>query len=180
VDSDGSFVGQRVRSDGDALAELTRELARRGVLPEDAPEVELVALARRVSEELRESERALDALGYAGTGAKAVDDSLYLARLMSGRSADDTAEILGLFTRRVQDKTFVLRGGAWVDQACGENPPVERRRVEAFSAEYFALLASKPALAPYLALGSRLIVALGGEVFEIVEPARASSVPPER
>jgi hypothetical protein len=72
----------------------------------------------------------------------------------------------------VQDKTFVLRGGVWVEQALGENPPADRRRVEAFSAEYFALLAARPALAPYLALSSRLIVRLGAEVIEVEDPGR--------
>jgi hypothetical protein len=42
--------------------------------------------------------------------------------------------------------------------------------VEAFSSEYFALLAARPALAPYLALSTRLVVKLGDEVFEIVAP----------
>jgi hypothetical protein len=70
----------------------------------------------------------------------------------------------------VQDKTFVLRNGVWLDQACGESAPAERKVVEAFSSEYFALLAAKPALAPYLALSTRLIVKLGTDVYEIVEP----------
>jgi hypothetical protein len=69
----------------------------------------------------------------------------------------------------VQDKTFVLRGGVWVDQTLGETPPAERTVVEAFSDEYFALLAARPALAPYLALSSRLLVRLGDDVYEIVE-----------
>jgi Ca-activated chloride channel family protein len=177
---EGFSVGVGRSSDGDGLDELARELSRRGVLPTNAPEEQLVALARTVAQELQESERALSALGYAGTGKKAVDDSIYLARLMAGRRTSEPNSLARLFTRRVADKTFVLRGGVWVDQACGENPPAERRRVEAFSADYFALLASKPALAPYLALSSRLIVKLGSDVFEIVDPALAPPAPAGR
>jgi hypothetical protein len=149
-------------------------------LPTNAPQEQLVALARAVSEELQQSERKLSALGYGASGEKAVDDSVYLARLVAGRNASERSSVFELFTRRVKDKTFVLRNGTWVDQACGENPPVERRRVEAFSADYFALLASKPALAPYLALSSRLIVKLGSDVFEIVDPAFAPPAPEGR
>jgi Ca-activated chloride channel family protein len=167
--SDAFFLGHAAREQRASLDELARELARQGVLPVDAPQAELVDLARRVSEELQESERSLTGLGHAESGAQAVDDSLYLARLVSGRR-NDRSSLLERFTRRVADKTFVLRSGVWVDQALGENPPAERRRVEAFSADYFALLAARPALAPYLALSSRLIVKLGSEVYEIFEP----------
>jgi hypothetical protein len=106
-----------------------------------------------------------------------VDDSVYLARLMSGRRDETPGELLQLFTRRVQDKTFVLRSGVWVDQALGEVPPAEREVVEAFSSEYFALLAARPALAPYLALSSRLIVKLGSTVYEIVDSKPALPAP---
>ena len=180
--SDGFFLGRRsaAQPDGASLDELARELSRRGVLPVDAPQAELVALARRVSQELQESEQALSALGYGGTGEKAVDDSVYLARLVSGRRENDQGSLLALFTRRVKDKTFVLKSGVWVDQTLGENPPAERKRVEAFSTDYFSLLAAKPALAPYLALSSRMIVKLGSEVLEIFEPALANIEPAGR
>jgi hypothetical protein len=167
--SNGFFLGHGQRAEPD-LDQLAQELARQGVLPQGLPEVQLVALAREVAEELQSSQRALDALGYSATGEKAVDDSVYLARLMAGRRDQGSGKLFELFTRRVQDKTFVLRGGVWVDQALGETLPAERKVVEAFSAEYFALLAAKPALAPYLALSTRLVVQLGTEVYEIVEP----------
>lgn len=172
VPTDGFFLDQAARNEP-TLDEFARELSRQGVLPAGVPEVELVALARQVSEELAASERALAGLGKSTSGDQAVDDSLYLARLMSGRRDGSSGVLAELFTRRVQDKTFVLRNGVWVDQALGDVPPAGRTRVEAFSEEYFALLARKPALAPYLALSARLIVALGGEVYEIVAPGPA-------
>jgi len=167
----GDSVPPGTRSSGASLEELARELSKQGVLPKDAPQEQLVALARTVATELRASEQALDRLGDS-TGQKAVDDSQYLAALMNGRRDAPASTLFELFTRRVLDKTFVLRGGVWVEQALGENPPADRRRVEAFSAEYFALLAARPALAPYLALSSRLIVKLGAEVIEVDDPGR--------
>lgn len=164
----GDSVSPGGRSSGVSLEDLARELSAQGVLPKDAPKEELVALARTVATELRASERALDQLGRSSSGQKAVDDSQYLAALMNGRTQASGATLFELFTRRVQDKTFVLRAGVWVEQALGATPPAARTVVEAFSSEYFALLAARPALAPYLALSSRLMVKLGDDVYEIV------------
>jgi hypothetical protein len=106
------------------------------------------------------------------SGERAVDDSVYLAGLMRGRDSDGGSTLLELFTRRVQDRTFVLREGVWVEQSlAGELPPGGRRVLEAFSSEYFQLLKDQPRLAPYLAFSSRLVLRWGGEVLEIKEPA---------
>jgi hypothetical protein len=168
--SDGFFLGSSEGAKTAALDEIAHELSRQGVLPKDARPEQLAALVHQVSTELRESEQSLRALGYTSSGAKAVDDSQYLARLMSGRSDGSQKALFDLFSRRVQDKTFVLKDGVWVDQSLPEPLPAARTAVEAFSSEYFALLAARPALAPYLALSARLIVQLGGEVYEITPP----------
>ncbi len=173
--TEGFFLGSGARAAGEpALEALAFELSRAGVLPAGEPQERLVAMARQIAHELKSSEQRWSDLGRETSGEQAVDDSRYLAELVadgrrSGRS------LLELFTRRAQDKTFVLRGGVWMDQALLEgttatSTPAERRVVEAFSSEYFALLAARPALAPYLALSTRLIVKLGDEVFEIVAP----------
>lgn len=174
---DGFFLGQGSAGSRATLDDLAEQLSAEGVLPSDAPRAELVALARVVAQELKDSEQRWSELGRTVTGAKAVDDSQYLARLMSGRRDGSGGSLLELFTRRVKDKTFVLRAGVWVDRTCGESVPAERKVVEAFSGEYFALLATRPALAPYLALSSRLVVKLGDEVIEIVEPRPVASAP---
>jgi Ca-activated chloride channel homolog len=166
---DGFFLGSGARREGELVA-LATELKLAGVLPPEADGAELARLVGRVSRELATSESRWDALGKSAAGQQAVDDSQYLAQLVAGRRGGDSASLLELFTRRVQDKTFVLRGGVWIDASIGETLPVERRTVEAYSGAYFALLAERPALAPYLALSTRLVVRLGGDVFEIVEP----------
>jgi hypothetical protein len=150
--------------DADALAE---ELERAGILPAGGPPERRAEIAASVAAELQASEQRWTELGRAKSGQQAVDDSRYLAELVRG-SASSGGSLVELFTRRVADKTFVLRRGVWVDQALGEGAAATRV-VEAFSSEYFALLAARPALAPYLAFSSRLIVSAGGEVIEIVE-----------
>jgi Ca-activated chloride channel family protein len=172
-DTSGFFLGhgdRDRRASRVSLEDLAVQLSREGVLPEAEGE-ELSALAVLVARELRDSEQRLRVLGKSTSGATAVDESQYLAGLMAGGRGDNGRLLLELFTRRAGDKTFVLRKGIWVDQACGETPPAERRRIEAFSPEYFQLLTERPALGAYLALSTRLILRVGDEVLEIHEPA---------
>jgi len=167
--SEGWFLGSGEKKSEEDLGRLADELARAGVLPKDAPREELVELALEVARELRESEARLQTLGQNTSGERAVDDSVYLAGLLRGRSGGST--LLELFTRRVQDRTFVLREGVWIEQSLVDAKPVGRRVIEAFSPAYFQLLKEQPKLAPFLALSSRLVLRAGSEVLEIREPA---------
>ena len=166
--SEAWFLGER-KAEAD-IAAMADELSRAGVLPKDAPHDELVQLARLVTRELRESEQRLEKLGDSASGERAVDDSVYLASLMRGGQGGGS-KLLELFTRRVQDRTFVLREGVWIEQSLAEKLPEVRRVLEAFSAEYFQLLKDEPKLAPYLALSPRLVLKWGDAVLEIREPA---------
>ena len=178
--SDGWFLGTGRTTQGapqPSFEELADELSLSGVLPAGEPREKLAQLARLVSQELQAAEERWSELGRNAVGRAAVDDSQYLGELMARGRLDSGRSLLELFTRRAHDKTFVLRGGVWIDRAAGELLPATRRTVTAFSEEYFALLAERPALAPYLSLSSRLIVRLGDEVFEIVDPLPASGDP---
>jgi hypothetical protein len=167
--SEGWFLGSGEKKSEEDLGQLADELARAGVLPKDAPREELVELALDVTRELRESEARLQTLGQNTSGERAVDDSVYLAGLLRGRSGGST--LLELFTRRVQDRTFALREGVWIEQSLVDAKPAGRRVIEAFSPAYFQLLKEQPKLAPFLALSPRLVLRGGSEVLEIREPA---------
>jgi len=169
--SDGWFLGSgnKAAATAPSLDEIALALRDGGVLPADAEPAQLARLARSVADEMQAAEQRWNGLD-AVSGAGAVDASEYLARIVSGGNATQQS-VAELFARRVKDKTFVLRGGVWTDEACGDATGVARRTVTAFSDEYFALLAARPELAPYLALSPRLVVRLGNEVFEIVEPS---------
>ena len=67
--------------------------------------------------------------------------------------------------RKVPGDSFVLRQGVWTDTGYAEGQPT--RRVAFGSDGYFALLAERPELAPYLALGNRVIVVLDGQAYEV-------------
>ena len=69
--------------------------------------------------------------------------------------------------RTLADRTFTSRGGVWFDLAVDLTKT--RRRVEAFSDDYFALVKAHPEIAPALVLGN-LVLALGDEVVEVFTP----------
>lgn len=167
--------------------QIIDRLLEAGVLPEDASREELTALAGDIARELRSSADSLHNLGRDETGQGAVDDSAYLARLI-GRSeglsnsndfflghgqdaGSSTKRLLDLFTRKVGDKVFLLRKGVWLDREYDEKTMAERkRRIEAYSDEYFALVRDHAELLSYLSFSDRIVVVVGEEVIEIHPP----------
>lgn len=154
-----------------------------GVLPADATRQELVALARDIAREMRSSEESLRKLGRRQSGTDAVNDSAYLARLIgqsvSPGSRDSSivggqkASLLALFTRKVGDKVFRLRQGIWIDLDYDEETMAERKqRIEAYSAEYFAIVGERPKINIYLAFSDRLLVVIDEQVIEVVPPGK--------
>ncbi len=82
--------------------------------------------------------------------------------------------------RQLGAKTFFRRGSRWIDSTLPASPsaaatatPVEVVRVPAFSERWFALARSLGRDACYLAVGNAT-VAIGGRVYEIVEPEAAA------
>jgi len=106
------------------------------------------------------------------SGAVAVQDSVAREALKSAERPalwPGTGATEGRGTVRiVNDKMFILRDGVWVDTAF-DTEKMKPERVIFGSDAYFQLLARKPALAPYFALGTRVIVVLDGQAYESVE-----------
>ncbi len=69
--------------------------------------------------------------------------------------------------RHVGKKTFTLLDGTWIDS--GYAAGMKAVRVKFGSDEYFELLSDKPDLRQYLALGEKVIVALGDGTAVVVE-----------
>ena len=173
--------------------ELIERLLAIGVLPEDAPRAELDRLARDIARELNSSSASLQGLGRTTSGATAVDDSTYLARLMGQVASNDHSNdfylghdnpsperrLLDLFSRRIGDKVFHLKRGVWIDQAYDDvSMKNGKQRIETFSEEYFEFLRERPALAKYAAFSNRICIVDGGRAFEI-GPAPAVAPQPE-
>ncbi|MEZ4644220.1 MAG: VIT domain-containing protein [Chloroflexota bacterium] len=75
----------------------------------------------------------------------------------------------------VGSKTFVLRNGLWIDTAYDADA-MTPQQVGFASDAYFDLLAAAPELGNYFALGQRVLVVYGGQVYEIVEGDGAATV----
>ena len=150
---------------------LAKHLKTLGILPQEAPDEELRELALQVARELRDSSAGLHGLGKEASGAKAVDESTYLARLMSNGGGDET-KLLDLFSRKVKGRVFLLREGVWTERGYDAAKHGDGRlHIEAWSDAYFALLRKHAGLAPYLALSDRMIVLVGEQAIEI-RPAK--------
>lgn len=162
------------------LRTLAARLQEAGVLPEGAPAAAVEELARQVAREMQRSARDLTTLGETTTGERAVDDSVYLARLLGSANGSDgfflggggrAAQIAALFVRRVGGKVFKLRAGVWIDQAYdARRAPPKTIQVVAFSDDYFALLREQPELARFAALAERMRIVADDTLIDIVPP----------
>lgn len=99
------------------------------------------------------------------SGADAVDLSRETLELkkFEGEKDDESSEARRI-VRHVAGRTFVSKGGVWLDT--GVDLTKERRVVEAFSDAYFELSRAHPEIAPWLQLG-RVVLVVGAEVIEI-------------
>ncbi|MFN8371607.1 MAG: VIT and VWA domain-containing protein [Anaerolineae bacterium] len=76
----------------------------------------------------------------------------------------------GNVLRTVNDKTFLLQDGVWIDTAF-QPDTMTTTQVTFLSDEYFALLDLNPLMGDYLALGERVIVVIEGVAYEVVPEA---------
>ncbi len=158
-------------ADGDAVA---RDLRRAGEVAKD--EESGVDLAERLRQAPEEAEKATDGLKAlpvaAPSGSTAVGRSIELKLLSEGRRdqyADKGAT--RLIVHRFGTRVLLLAGGFWVDRDYTAAMRGKERRIEAFSDDYFALLAAHPELAKVLAFSTRLVLVVDGAAIEIVPPA---------
>ncbi len=105
-----------------------------------------------------------EAAPEAPSGKAAVDEALRQSELeRSGTAMGATGDVVKV----VQDKTFVLREGVWIDTTFD----VERmapKRVGFLTDDYFALVAARPDWGTYLSVGERVLVVLDGQAYQVV------------
>ena len=103
-------------------------------------------------------------------GAEAVQASKRLGKAKDADALsheDESAPADGQKERAIRhagDKTFTNIDGRWTDTTWNEEQ--KPKSIVAFSDEYFALLRRHPELKAYFALGPRVLVVLGDEVYE--------------
>lgn len=69
--------------------------------------------------------------------------------------------------KSVDDKTFYLRGGYWVDGSYDSFKSPKAKEITFGSKEYFELLKSNPGISKYLSVGRQVILVFHGQTFKI-------------
>lgn len=111
------------------------------------------------------------------TDASPIELSKAVRELREARSED--GQVGGALVRRVGERTFYLRHGLTVESPILDLDAavIEKRlvRIEAFSKEYFDLLAARPTLAKVLAISDRILFVDGEKLYLVVPKKPAGS-----
>jgi Ca-activated chloride channel family protein len=100
------------------------------------------------------------------TGLEKTDKDSDEAR---SRAAGLSTETIKKIIQQVGAKTFYNADGVWVDSLVDDAARKSAKKVTYLSDDYFALLKAHEEGSPFFALGSKVVVKLGAEVFEISE-----------
>jgi Ca-activated chloride channel family protein len=102
------------------------------------------------------------------TGEVAVRESRRARAQQEVLRADDEDSVMRLESaRKVGDKTFYLRDGAWVDSSFKPEAKLPETALVFGSDQYFALVTREPDLARFFALGERVVVVHKGRVYRV-------------
>jgi len=69
----------------------------------------------------------------------------------------------------IANKNFTNQNGVWIDSDYSETARLPEVSIKFASDEYFTLVSSEPALAPYLSLGEQVVVVWKGKVYRITK-----------
>ena len=106
------------------------------------------------------------------TGKKAVAQSLRVAKMQYFSRIDQDGKRRLWKTQRRGGHTFHLIYGIWIDANLTKAHKGKIRRIEAFSKEYFDLLAKHPKLAKVLAFSTAMVIVLGPEEAVEIIPSK--------
>jgi Ca-activated chloride channel family protein len=125
--------------------------------------------------------RELEMLSAAPTmaaGARAVEEAEAKAAIQDATFAEAPAGEAAEVVKIVSDKTFVYRDGFWTDTTF--DPSQMTPQKIGFGGEaYFDVLAARPEMGAYFALGDRVIVVVDETAYEVAETDSGSvSLPP--
>jgi Ca-activated chloride channel family protein len=115
-----------------------------------------------------EEMRALSAAPTQVAGAPAVEKAVEQEAIRGADRAAAPSGVAAEVVKVVGDKVFVYRDGAWTDTTF--DPSRMRTQKVGFGGEsYFDLLAARPDMGIYFALGDRVIVVVNGVAYEVTE-----------
>ena len=106
------------------------------------------------------AQRMSQAAAAPASGKQAVVGASAVRSLAQDEAAPPEAETV----RIVDNRTFFLKYGVWTESTYGDEETI---KIVAFSAAYFDILSLEPELAPFFALGDRVILEVGAVYIEI-------------
>lgn len=131
--------------------------------------------ARHAELELKAAPRQVGDLFFSVTGQMAVrtakdankmKDSSYLAKAEAGDASP---------VKVVDDKTFYLKDGIWIDSQVDEGAMKKARVIVFASKEYFDLVHSAPTIAKYLSVGQQVLLKFQDHIYKVVLGAPKTS-----
>ncbi|MFO8006429.1 MAG: VIT and VWA domain-containing protein [Candidatus Brocadiia bacterium] len=143
------------RRHGVVRAEALEELRGQG-LPLDSPAAYGAANGRLRADALMREKSMLSAPRQAAAG-----EAIAFSRKLGDWKGAETVQERAAGVQRVEGKTFVRFGGAFVDSEYRKG--MDTLRVKWGSDAYFRLLDALPELRPYLALGEHVVVVIEGK-----------------
>ncbi len=152
--------------------DIFSQTGRQGIVEEEM-EGRTVEVTRVVTEMVAE---AADSAEMAAAEAPVALPTMVPPPTGGASVAGETAVAANQVVQYVGSKTFVLREGLWIDTAYDADS-MTPQKVDFASDAYFDLLAAAPELGDYLALGQRVLVVYGGQVYEVVETGGGTAVP---
>ncbi|MBS1952719.1 MAG: VWA domain-containing protein [Cyanobacteria bacterium SZAS-4] len=75
--------------------------------------------------------------------------------------------------KSIEDKTFYLKNGAWVDSTYNEGSSPKALTIQFGSKDYFDLIHSTPGISKYLAIGRDVTLVFKGHSYRVVSPPSA-------
>jgi Ca-activated chloride channel family protein len=104
----------------------------------------------------------------AEAGAEAVEKAVEQEAIRGADRAEAPAGEAAEVVKIVSDKTFIHRDGLWTDTTFDPSR-MTTQKVGFGSETYFSLLAARPDMGVYFALGDRVIVVVDGVAYEVAE-----------
>jgi hypothetical protein len=109
----------------------------------------------------------------ADSGRKAVVNSKALSYLKNTDVVAMAKDEESSAIKSIEDKTFYLKNGAWVDSTYSEGSSPKALTVQFGSKEYFDLIHNTPGISKYLAIGREVTLVFKGHSYRVVSPPSA-------
>ncbi|MBF0544109.1 MAG: VWA domain-containing protein [Candidatus Riflebacteria bacterium] len=114
-----------------------------------------------------DASREMSAMKSAAAPSQVTDSlsSGFSGRIRNSPSKSTSNSIQKPVSKEIDDKTFFLIEGKWIDSVVKDQTP--KLKIKVYSDEYFEFLKKNPLASKFVSIGDNLILMINGEVIEI-------------